>query len=258
MPRFAANLTMLFAEVPLLDRFGSARRAGFDAVEILFPYDHAAADFAARLDGEGLELALFNLPPGDLARGDRGLAALAGREADFDRALDQALERAAALRCRRLHVMSGVVAEGERARAFDTLAANLARAAPRARSAGVTLLIEPINPRDMPGYLVNRTAEARTVIEAVGAPEVRLQLDLYHRQIVEGDLSHALRDNADLVRHVQIAGPPDRHEPDLGEVNFPPLFALLDDLGFAGFVGCEYRPRGRTEDGLGWFAPWRR
>jgi hydroxypyruvate isomerase len=258
MPRFAANLSMMFTESPFLDRFSAARRAGFDAVEFLFPYAYPAAEIAARLDEHGLEQGLFNLPPGDWDNGERGTASLAGRDAEFDRSVETALEYAEALKCRTLHVMAGIPPTGDRERAFDRYVASLQRAAPLAASAGVTLVLEPINARDMPGYLVSRTDDARRAIELVGAPNIGLQLDLYHRQIMEGDLARAIRDNTGITRHVQIAGPPERHEPDTGEVAFPYLFDVLDGTGYAGFVGCEYRPRGRTVDGLGWFGPYRR
>jgi hydroxypyruvate isomerase len=258
MPRFAANLSMMFTEAPFLDRFAAARRAGFDAVEFLFPYAFPAAEIAARLTEHGLTQALFNLPPGDWENGERGVASLAGREAEFDRSVEAALSYAEALNCRTLHVMAGIPPAGERERAFERYCASLKRAAPLAASAGVTLVLEPINARDMPGYLVSRTADARRAIELAAEPNLGLQLDLYHRQIMDGDLAHAIRDNADITRHVQIAGPPERHEPDGGEVAFPYLFEVLDGTGYEGFVGCEYRPRGRTEDGLAWFEPWRR
>lgn len=258
MPRFAANLSMLFTELPFLDRFAAAHEAGFTAAEILFPYDIPATDLAARLSDNGLKLVLFNAAPGDWHFGERGIAAMPGREDEFARQIDQALAYATTLGCPTLHVMAGILPDGtDPQRAHDTYVANLARAAAAAARAGVMLAIEPINTRDMPGYYLSTTSEARRAIAAVGAPNLGLQLDLYHRQIMEGDLATAIRSNMQVVRHVQIAGPPDRREPDSGEVNFPYLFAMLDTLGYAGYVGCEYRPRGRTVDGLGWFAPWR-
>jgi hydroxypyruvate isomerase len=258
MPRFAANLSMLFTEIPFLDRFAAAREAGFTAVEILFPYDVPVGVLAAHVSDNGLKLVLFNAAPGDWHFGERGIAAMAGREDEFARQIDQALVYATALGCPTIHVMAGILPDGADLQlAYETYVANLARATTAAAAAGVTLAIEPINSRDMPGYFLSTTREARRAIAAVGAPNLGLQLDLYHRQIMEGDLATAIRSNLQVLRHVQIAGPPDRREPDDGEVNFPYLFDLLDQVGYGGYVGCEYRPRGRTMDGLGWFAPWR-
>ncbi len=247
MPRFAANLTMMFTERPFLERFEAAAAAGFRAVEFLFPYDRAAAEVRAALDAAGLELALFNAPPGDWDAGERGLAALPGREADFRETLAQALDYAAVLRPARLHLMAGL-ASGPAAR--ETYRANLAWAAEAAAGQGLT--IEPINARDMPGYHLATSEDAVSVLDAVGAANLGLQLDLYHAQIMEGDLTRRIERLLPRIAHVQIAGVPERHEPDQGEVSYPHLFALMDRLGYAGFVGCEYRPRARTEDGLGW------
>lgn len=258
MPRFAANLSMMFSEAEFLDRFKAAAAAGFEAVEFLFPYTHPADEIAARLGEYGLRQALFNAPPGKWEAGERGTSSLPGREDEFDRGFDQALAYAERLNCRTIHVMAGIVPAGEREKAFERYVASLSRVAPRAASAGITIVLEPINTRDMPGYLINRSGEARQAIELVGAPNIRLQLDLYHRQIMEGDLTHAIRDNRDITGHVQIASVPDRHEPDEGEIAFSPLYAALDASGYQGFIGCEYRPRGRTEDGLQWFAPYRK
>ncbi|MFQ5566269.1 MAG: 2-oxo-tetronate isomerase [Paracoccaceae bacterium] len=248
MPRFAANLTMLFTERPFLARFDAAAAAGFEAVEFLFPFAHPAAESRAALDGSGLALALFNTPPGDWQAGERGLAALAGREADFRDSMAKALDYAAVLQPHRLHVMAGI-AEGPEARAVYI--ANLAHAAEAA--AGQGLCIEPINSRDMPGYHLNNSTDAVAVLDAVGAANLGLQFDLYHAQISEGDLTRRLEALMPRIVHVQVAGVPERHEPDTGEVDFAHLFGVLDRLGYAGFVGCEYRPAGRTEDGLGWF-----
>jgi 2-dehydrotetronate isomerase len=253
MPRFAANLTMMFNEVPFPERFQRAADAGFEAVEFLFPYDHAPTEVAGWLAAAGLQNVLFNMPPGDWAKGERGLAALPGREAEFRAGVAKALEYAAALGTPRLHAMAGLVPEGaDREAARKTYVANLRHAAEALGRHGLTLVIEPINTRDIPGFFLNTQAEARAVIEAVGAPNLKIQMDFYHAQIVEGDLAMTLRKNFGLVGHTQIAGVPDRHEPDEGEVNYPYLFGLLDQLGYEGWVGCEYRPRGKTEDGLGW------
>ncbi|HUF88105.1 MAG TPA: 2-oxo-tetronate isomerase, partial [Thermohalobaculum sp.] len=240
MPRFAANLTTMFTERPLLERFDAAAAAGFRAVEVLRPYDWPAARLRAALDRAGLELALLNTPPGDWAAGERGLAALPGREAAFRASLARALDYAALLRPARVHVMAGI-ASGEAARA--AYRANLAWAAETAGAQGLT--IEPINSRDMPGYHLATSDDAVAVLDAVGAANLGLQLDLYHAQIMEGDLTRRIERLMPRIAHMQIAGVPERHEPDAGEVNYPHLFALIDRLGYAGFVGCEYRPRGR-------------
>jgi len=257
MPRFAANLSMMFTEHDFLDRFAAAAEAGFTAVEFLFPYAYPAAEIAARLARAGLEPALFNLPPGDGAGGERGLAALPGREAEFARSVETALDYAQAIGCRKLHCMAGLIPPGtDRALVRQTYIANLRHAAALAAERGITLLIEPINTRDMPGYFLNRPSEACDIISAVGAANLALQFDLYHAQIMVGDLATQLRAHAAIIGHVQIAGVPERHEPDLGEVNYPYLFEVIDRIGYGGWIGCEYRPRGSTLAGLGWLKPW--
>jgi 2-dehydrotetronate isomerase len=264
MPRFAANLSFLFSEVPFLDRFAAAARAGFGAVEFGYPYEFPAKELAARLAGNGLEQVLINTPPGDPAAGDRGLAGLPGREHEFAASFDTALRYAQALSCPRIHVMAGVLPAGaddaKRARHRETFVGNLRFAAAEAKGHGITLTIEPINPRDMPGYLLNTQAEAHAIREEVGAPNLKVQMDFYHAQIVEGDLSTKLRQWLNDIGHVQIAGVPDRHEPDRGELNCYALFDLLDELGYKGWVGCEYRPRNGTLPGLAWLdkTDWRR
>jgi hydroxypyruvate isomerase len=261
MPRFAANLTMMYPEHAFLDRFAAAAADGFRAVEYLFPYAFARAELAQRLADHGLRQVLFNAPPGDWDKGERGLACLPGREDEFRRGFaDQALPYALALRCPRVHVMAGLVPLGaERAALQATYTANLAWAAREAAGAAIDVLIEPINPRDIPGFFLNRQDQAHEVIAAVGAPNLKVQMDLYHCQIVEGDLATKLRRYLPTGRvgHLQIAGVPERHEPDIGELNHPYLFALLDELGYDGHVGCEYRPRGATSAGLDWFQPYR-
>lgn len=259
MPRFAANLSMMFTEHPFPERFGAAARAGFDAVEFLFPYAHPAEDVAAWLRAHGLRNVLFNLPPGDWDAGERGIASLPGREAEFAAGVEQALGYARMLGTPRLHVMAGLLPAGaDAARHRALYVENLRHAATRAAAQGVELLIEPINGRDMAGYLLQTQADAHAVLAQVGAPNLKVQLDLYHAQIMEGDLSTKLRRYLPAIGHVQIASVPDRHEPTQGELNAAYLFALLDDLGYAGWVGCEYRPRGRTEEGLHWLQPYRR
>lgn len=264
MPRFAANLSLLYTELAFAERFAAAAADGFEAVEYLFPYDNEPAALAALLKAHGLQQVLFNAPPGDWAGGERGLACLPGREAEFAEGLTLALRYAAALGCPRLHVMAGRMPAGLSADAARaTFVANLRRAARQAAEAGVTLLIEPINPRDMPGYFLTRQDQAHALLDDIGEAQVRVQMDLYHAQIVEGDLAMKLRQYLPTGRvgHIQIAGVPERHEPDVGEVHYPYLFALIDELGFDGWIGCEYRPRrgavpDGTRDGLGWIRPW--
>ena len=255
MPRFAANLSMMFQEHEFLDRFRAARAAGFAGVEFLFPYDFPAGDVANSLRQADLTQVLFNLPPGEWAKGERGLAALPGREEEFQKSVETALAYAQALHCPTLHCMAGMVPAGvERERCERTYTANLRLAARACAEAGRTLVLEPINTRDMPGYFLNYQAQARAIIEEVAEPNLKLQLDLYHCQIMEGDLARHIREFAEITGHVQIAGVPERHEPDQGEVNFRYLFDVLDETGYQGWIGCEYRPRGRTTDGLGWFS----
>ena len=254
MPNFAANLSMMFQEHAFLDRFRTAADAGFTGVEFLFPYDFSAADIAARLQDAGLQQVLFNLPPGDWEAGERGFASLPGRQDEFRAALDKALEYAEALDCPRLHVMAGVHADdSSRERGWETYLENLSTAASAAAGAGRQVIIEPINNRDIPGYFLNYSGDAVRAIEAVNNPALGLQFDLYHCQIMEGDLAMHLKALLPHIYHMQIAGVPERHEPDVGEINYPYLFDLMDELGYEGWVGCEYRPQGVTTDGLGWF-----
>jgi 2-dehydrotetronate isomerase len=251
MPRFAANLNFLFTELPLLDRFDAAAKAGFTAVESTNLYEATAEDIAARLKANGLTLALFNTPAGNAAAGERGLAALAGREKDFWAAFEMALKYADITGGRRIHLVAGLVHQGaQRA----TYVANLRKAAQAAATAGVEVLIEPLNRRDNPGFLLNKTGEARAIIHEVGVPSLRLQFDLYHRQIEEGDVAMAIAEFAPLTAHYQIASPPDRGEPDDGEMNYPYLFQRIADTGFDGWIGCEYRLRNGTLAGLKWTA----
>jgi len=258
MPNFAANLSMMFGEWEFLDRFAAAAACGFRAVEYLFPYAYDRTDLQARLAANGLEQVLFNAAEGDWDQGERGIAGLPGREGDFRRAIDTALSYATALGCRRIHVMAGLRpqdAEVERCR--DVLVANLAWASGMARSAGVMLLLEPLNPHDFPGYLIDTAAAARSVISAVDSGAVGLQFDVYHAQMTQGRLLDTLDAHWRDIRHVQISGVPGRHEPDaLQEINFARLFAELDARNYDGWVGCEYRPRGETVAGLSWAAPY--
>jgi hydroxypyruvate isomerase len=253
MPKFAANLTMMFNEVPFPQRFAAAAKAGFAAVEFLFPYDYAPAEVARWLQEAGLKNALFNMPPGDWAAGERGVASLPGREEEFRAGVARSIEYARALGTPSIHAMAGLLPSGaDRKRHREVFVANLRHAAKALAGEGLTLLIEPINSRDIPGYFLNTQAEAHAIREEVDQPNLKVQMDFYHAQIVEGDLSVTLRKHIAHVGHVQIASVPDRHEPDEGEIDYRHIFRLLDELGYPGWVGCEYRPRGRTEDGLGW------
>ena len=257
MPRFSANLTMLWNDVPFLDRFGEAAEAGFRAVEFLSPYEFRASELAERARAHDLEVVLFNAALGDWAAGDRGLASLPGREHEFAAEFTNALRYAKALGTTRLHVMAGLLPEGadaaERARRLRTYVRNLRAACEEAATGGVTVLIEPINPVDMPRYLLNAQGEAHAIRAEVGAPNLKVQMDFYHCQMVEGDLATKFRRWQAHIGHVQIAGVPGRHEPDVGEINDPYLFRLLDELRYDGWVGCEYRPQGPTVAGLNWF-----
>ena len=259
MPRFAANLTLMFNEVPFLERFSAAAEAGFEAVEFLFPYEHPPEEVASRLGAGRLRNVLFNMPPGDWAAGERGIGAVPGREEEFREGVRTAIRYARALETPTLHAMAGLVPAGtDRAACRATYLENLRHAAGETARHGIALVIEPINTRDIPGYFLNTQAEAHALREEVGAPNLKVLMDLYHAQIVEGDLTAKLRRWVGQVGHVQIASVPDRHEPDTGELSYPHLFRLLDDLGYTGWVGCEYRPARGTAAGLGWFAPWRR
>jgi 2-dehydrotetronate isomerase len=257
MPRFAANLTMMFNEWEFLDRFDAAAESGFDAVEFLFPYDHAPEAIAERLTRNRLTPALFNLPPGDWQAGERGLAALPARREDARAALARAIPYIEATGIRRVHLMSGIAPSDNPANLaayIDTVK----ETAERLAAIGVTLVLEPINPRDMPGYFLSNVDRAATLIAELALPNLRLQFDIYHCQIIHGDVTMRLRKMMPLTGHVQIASVPSRNEPDREELNYGFLYETLDALGYAGFVGCEYRPRGKTRDGLGWFAPFAR
>jgi len=258
MPRFAANISMMYNEHPFLDRFAEASEDGFKGVEFLFPYAFPAADIKACLTEHGLALALFNMPPGNWEGGERGLASIPGREEEFARSIDTALEYAHVLGNNRLHAMAGLIKpDQDRARHRATYVKNIALAAERARPHGITIVLEPINTRDIPGFFLNRQDEAHAVCAEIGAPNLKVQMDFYHCQIVEGDLAMKFRKYVANIGHIQIAGVPERHEPDLGEVNYPYLYNLIDELGYDGWIGCEYRPRAGTTAGLGWFEAYR-
>ncbi|MCU1737999.1 MULTISPECIES: 2-oxo-tetronate isomerase [unclassified Pseudomonas] len=258
MPRFAANLSMLYPEYPFLERFSAAAADGFDAVEYLFPYEYSPQELKQHLSDSGLVQALFNAPPGDWAAGERGIATLPGREAEFRAGFDRALEYAAVLGNTRIHVMAGLLpSEHDRERHHAVYLENLSYATHQASLTGVTVLLEPINTRDMPGFFLNRQDQAHAICKEVGANNVKVQFDCYHCQIVEGDLAVKLLRDIDGIGHIQIAGVPDRHEPNLGELNYPYLFELIDELGYDGWVGCEYRPKNTTSVGLQWLRDWK-
>jgi hydroxypyruvate isomerase len=256
MPRFAANLTFLFNEVPFLARFGEAAHAGFRAVEFAFAYEYRVQELVAEQREHKLDVVLINAPPGDWEAGDRGLASVPGREHEFTASIANALAYAQALSCSRIHVMAGVVPPGaddaERERRMRTYVRNLKHAVAEAAAQNATILIESINPRDVPGYLLTTQAQAHAVRAEIGARNLKVQMDLYHAQIVEGDLTEKLQRWLPGIGHIQIAGVPGRHEPDIGEVNYAYLFKVLDELKYDGWVGCEYRPLQGTNAGLAW------
>jgi hydroxypyruvate isomerase len=255
MPRFAANLSMMFNEVPFLDRFDAAAKAGFTAVEFLFPYEHPSAEVGERLHRNGLTQALFNLFPGDWSKGERGFAALPDRFADVQGSVMQALPYAKATGVKRLHLMAGIANRGD-PKAVESFRRGVVWTAEALGKEGIDLVLEPINPRDVPGYFLNDFDFAADLIDGLKMPNLKLQFDIYHRQIVHGDVTMALRKMMPIIGHIQIASVPSRNEPAGEELNYPFLFDELDRLGYDGFVGCEYRPKGNTVDGLGWFAPY--
>lgn len=256
--RFAANLSLMFTEVPFPQRFAAAARAGFQAVEFQFGYDHSPQDIKRWLDEQQLECVLFNAPPGDFAAGERGLASLPGREAEFRESVLRALEYAEVLGTPRIHVLAGILPAGaDRTRHLEVYLRNIELAAQLFAEQERTLLIEPINARDIPRFLLNCQHEAHAIRKHLDQPNVKVLMDFYHAQIVDGDLAMTFRKYQEGIGHVQIAGVPGRHEPDVGEIRYEYLFNLLDELNYSGWIGCEYRPKGRTEDGLGWLQRWR-
>ncbi len=263
MPRFAANLTMIYNECGFLDRFAAAARDGFTAVEYLFPYEHPAATLAAKLKENGLRQVLFNSPAGDWKAGERGLAAVPGREKEFRDGFLKALEYALVLQCPRIHAMAGLAQPGvDRAHLLGVYTENLAWAAEQARVAGVEVLIEPIALRNVPGFFLNRQEEAHAILAHIGASNLKVLMDLFHCQVEEGDLAVRIRKyladpKKTRVGHFQVAGVPERHEPDTGEVNYAYLFEVIDSLGYEGWIGCEYTPAAGTSQGLGWFKEWK-
>lgn len=253
MLHFAANLNLMYNEVPFMDRFAASADDGFSAVEYLFPYEYDAEEISAQLRRYGLTQALFNLPPGQWSAGERGMACLPQRRAEFEQTVSTALHYAQATGARRLHIMAGIRPEAVNpALLHHTYVSNLRWACDRLAEHNITATIEPLNPRDMPGYYLTHQAQAHAICAEVARPNIKVQMDFYHCQIVEGDLASRLRAHWAGIGHIQIAGVPDRHEPDEGEVNYPYLFHLLESLGYDGFVGCEYKPRRGTSQGLGW------
>lgn len=264
MPQFAANLSFLYQDLPFLERFEAAAQDGFKAVEYLFPYEWPAEQLADLLAKHGLVQALFNAPPGHWEKSERGLAALPGRESEFKSGFQRALNYATALRCPRIHVMAGLVpAESSRELMQSTYVQNLTWAAQQALSLGIEVLIEPINTRDIPTYFLNRQDHAHEIVAEINAPNLKVQMDLYHCQIVEGDVAMKLKRYLPTGRvgHIQIASVPARNEPNGGELCYDYLFKLIDEIGFEGWLGCEYRPAagnvtGATQKGLAWLKPW--
>ena len=258
MPRFAANLSMMFTEVPFLDRFDKAAQAGFKAVEYLLPYDFSVNEVSSPLTRFGLSQVLFNLPSGNWGAGERGLAAVPGREAEFAQGLDTALPYVKACKVPMVHCMAGFPPPGSDPAEVERLyKANLARAADFFAPHGVAVGIEPINRRSMPGYFLHTIAQAIGYIEELQRPTIKLQFDFFHTQMEEGCVALKFRENYQYVGHCQLAGAPERNEPDRGELDYEYIFTVVDELGYPGYIGCEYNPANGTEAGLGWFAPYR-
>lgn len=252
MPKFAANLTMLFNEVPFLDRFEAASAAGFTGVEYLFPYDFPAEELAERLKRYNLVQALHNLPAGDWAGGERGIAVLPDRVDEFQAGVDKAIAYATALGCKQVNVLAGIPKGIDPDAAKRTFVSNLRYASTKIGAAGIKVLVEMINTRDIPGFYLTSTRQALAILDEVGSDNLYLQYDLYHMQIMEGDLARTVEANLARIAHIQLADNPGRNEPGTGEINYPFLFGFLDRIGYAGWIGCEYKPKAATIDGLGW------
>ncbi|HKK06710.1 MAG TPA: 2-oxo-tetronate isomerase [Gammaproteobacteria bacterium] len=257
MPRFAANLTMLFNEVDFLDRFEAAAKAGFKGVEYLFPYDYPAAELKARLDGFGLVQVVHNVPCGDWAAGERGIACLPERVEEFRAGVERAIDYATVLGCTQVNCLAGIAPAGvDEDRVHDTFVENLAFAAGKLKGAGIRLLIEPVNTRDIPGFYLCHTDQAFEIISQTGSDNIALQYDIYHMQIMQGDLARTLEEKVGRIEHIQLADNPGRHEPGTGEINYPFLFDHIDRIGYRGWIGCEYKPAKTTVEGLGWAAAY--
>jgi len=252
MPTFTANVAFLFADRPFLERIDAARAAGFDRVECHFPYDVPVETLRERLRRAGVQMTGLNTAPGDIRAGDWGLAGLIGREDEFERGFRQAADYARALGARTIHVMAGVAKGPARKQACRVYVRNIRRAARSVAAEGITVLLEPLNKRDRPDYLVSRSDHVANLIGEIGEPNVKLLFDAYHVQIMEGDLIRRIERHRDVIGHVQIAGVPSRAEPDEGEVNYRAIFDALDGIGYQGLVGLEYKPRDGTEEGLAW------
>jgi hydroxypyruvate isomerase len=259
MPKFDANLTFLFNELPFLDRFAAARKAGFAGVEYMSPYEEPKTEIAARLKDNGLTQVLFNLPVGDWGKGERGFAILPGRDDEFKRGVAKAIDYADTLGCKQINCLAGLTPkDSDQSGLRKTLVNNLSYAAGELGKAGVRLLIEPCNTRDMPGFFLNRTNQALEIVKEVGSDNLFVQYDIYHMQIMEGDLARTIETNLSQIAHLQLADNPGRNEPGTGEINYPFLFAHLDKIGYKGWIGCEYRPKTTTTEGLGWFSALRK
>jgi hydroxypyruvate isomerase len=257
MPKFNANLTMLFNEVDFLDRFRAAKDAGFKGVEYLFPYAYHKQALVERLQANGLTQVLHNLPAGDWAKGERGIACMPDRTGEFQEGVGHAIEYARALQCPQLNCLAGITPPNvDPLRIRDTLIRNLQFAAAQLKAAGIRLLLEPCNTRDIPGFFLNRSQQALEIIDAVGSDNLFLQYDIYHMQVMEGNLAPTIQRNLNRIRHLQLADNPGRNEPGTGEINYPFLFGFIDQLGYSGWIGCEYKPAKSTLDGLGWIRPY--
>ena len=257
MPKFNANLSMMFNEVEFLDRFAAAAKAGFKGVEFLFPYAYDKNQLAELTQKNQLEAVLFNMPPGDWNAGDRGMACDPARSGEFQDNVGKAIEYATALQCTQINCLAGVAPTGvDPARTRETFVGNLQFAADKLKSAGIRLLIEPCNTRDIPGFFLNRSQQALDIIKDVGSDNLFLQYDIYHMQIMEGNLAPTIQRNLGSIRHLQLADNPGRNEPGTGEINYPFLFQFIDKLGYAGWIGCEYKPAKSTLEGLGWIRPY--
>lgn len=258
MPKFAANLTMMFNEVPFLERFEAAAKAGFKYVEYLWPYDYPAEELKAKLEQYGLKQVLFNTAAGDVSKGEWGVSAIPGREADSHRDIDLALEYALALGCENVHVMAAVVPEGEAREAYkQTFIKNVQYAADKFKPHGIKVLLEALSPEVKPNYLLKSQFDTLEIVETVNRDNVFVQLDYFHAQNVDGNLSRLTDKLNGRFAHIQIASVPDRHEPDEGEINYEYIFNKLDEIGYDGYVGCEYKPRAETTAGLGWFEQYK-
>ncbi len=256
MPRLAANLSMLFTELEFLDRFDAAAKAGFRGVEYLFPYDFPAEEIATRLQNNNLTQVLFNLPAGDWVAGERGIACLPERTSEFREGVAKAIDYAQVLGCKQINCLAGIAPEGALSRAEETFVENLRYASNQLEQAGIQLVIEAINTRDIPGFFLKNTKQALEIVEAVGSGNIALQYDIYHMQIMEGDLARTIENNLASIKHIQLADNPGRHEPGSGEINYQFLFKFLDRIGYQGWIGCEYKPATTTEAGLGWLAAY--